>query len=120
MKMKSIVAILIAALFLLGLESASFAWGKTTVKGTVTNIEDNKVTVKDAKGNEKIVDVKDVKDTKVGDKVVIKNGVVKKMTEKHKKTEKSESPKKQAIDAQRSQNLIPEFYARWNERRTKS
>lgn len=102
MRTRSSLALLVAVLFLLSLSSVvGYAWGsgKMTVKGTITNIENNKVTVKDAKGNEKTVEVKDIKDTKAGDKVEIKNGVIKKVSGKHKKTEKSEMPPKSGLIA---------------------
>jgi len=50
----------------------------------VNEMEDNKVTVKDVIAKETIVDVKDVKDTKVGDKVIIKDGTIEKLSEKPK------------------------------------
>ena len=64
------------------------------LKGKVTKIEDNKVkvTVKDDMGKETTIDVKDVKDTKVGDKVQIKDGIIEKLTEKPGKSEKPEKP----------------------------
>jgi hydrogenase maturation factor len=58
------------------------------VKGQVTKIENNKVTVKDDMGKETTVDVEDVKDTKVGDKVQIKDGTIEKLTERPGKSEK--------------------------------
>ncbi len=96
MKTKSIIAVLVAVVFILSFTSLSFAAGaekaeKMAVKGEVTKIQDNKVTVKDDMGTETTVDVKDLKDIKVGDKVKIKDGVVKKMTGMH---EESEMPEK--------------------------
>ncbi len=78
MKMKSVVTALVAAAFLLSLVSPSFAAGyeKMGVSGKVTKIEGNKVTVQDDMGKETTVEVKDVKDAKVGDKVKIENGVI--------------------------------------------
>jgi hypothetical protein len=87
MKTKPIIAVLVAVVFLLSFVSLSFAKGtekEGVIKGTVTKIEGNMVTVKDDAGKETTVDVKDVKDIKVGDKVKIKEGVIKKMTEKRK------------------------------------
>jgi hydrogenase maturation factor len=94
MKTKSVIAVLVAALFLLSLAGLSFASGakEMGVIGQVTKIEDNKVTVKDDMGKETTIDVKDVKDTKVGDKVMIKDGIIEKLTEKPVKSEKPQKP----------------------------
>jgi hypothetical protein len=96
-RMKSIIAVLVAVVFLLSLASLSFAKGdeKMALKGEVTKIDGNKVTVKDSAGKETTVEAKEVKDIKVGDKVKIKEGVIKKITEEKKKSEseKSEKPK---------------------------
>jgi preprotein translocase subunit YajC len=62
------------------------------VTGKVTKIEDDEVTVKDDMGKETTVDVEDVKDTKVGDKVMIKDGIMEKLTEKPVKSEKPVKP----------------------------
>jgi small-conductance mechanosensitive channel len=93
MKMKSIITVLMAAIFLLSLASFSLAAGaeKMGVKGTITKIEGNKVTVQNDMGKETTVDVKDVKDTMVGDKVKIENGVIKKSADE---PETSGKPKK--------------------------
>jgi len=91
MKMKSIITVLVASACLMILASLSFAAGaekmggaagaeKMGAIGTVTKIEGNKVTVQDEMGKEMTVDVKDVKDTKVGDKVKIEDGVIKSQT----------------------------------------
>jgi hypothetical protein len=58
----------------------------------VNEIEDNKVIVKDDIGKETTIDVKDVKDTKVGDMVKIIDGIIEKLTEKPGKSEKAEKP----------------------------
>jgi hypothetical protein len=58
----------------------------------VNEIEDNKITVKDDMGKETTVDVKDVKDTKVGDMDKIIDGIIDKLTEKPGKSEKPEKP----------------------------
>ncbi len=58
----------------------------------VNEIEDNKVIVKDDMGKETTVDVKDVKDTKVGDMDKIIDGIIDKLTEKPGKSEKPEKP----------------------------
>ncbi len=75
MKMKSIITVLMAAALFLSSAGLSLAAGMGVV-GTVTKIEGNKVTVQDDMGKETTVDVKDVKDTKVGDKVKIEDGVI--------------------------------------------
>ena len=58
----------------------------------INEIEDNKITVTDDMGKETIVDVKDVKDTKVGDMDKIIDGIIEKLTEKPGKSEKPEKP----------------------------
>ena len=73
MKAKAIIAMFVAIIFTLGVVGLSFAM---EVKGTVTKIEGNKVTVKDAAGKETTVDVKDAKGVKVGDTVTIKDGAI--------------------------------------------
>ena len=73
MKAKAIIAMFVAIIFTLGVVGLSFA---AEVKGTITKIEGNKVTVKDAAGKETTVDVKDAKGVKVGDTVDIKGGVI--------------------------------------------
>ncbi len=57
------------------------------VKGSVTKIEGKKLTIKQADGKEVTVEVKDVKDIKVGDSVVVKDGVVTKEVKKKKAVE---------------------------------
>jgi ribosomal protein S1 len=93
MKMKSIITVLMAATFLLSLTSLSLAAGadKMGVNGTITKIEGNKVTVQNDMGKETTVDAKELKDAKVGDKVKIENGVIKKSTDE---PETSGKPKK--------------------------
>lgn len=94
MKMKSIITVLVVVAFLLSLSSLSLAAGaeKMGVKGTVTKIEGNKVTVQSDMGKETTVDVKDVKDTVVGDKVKIEAGVIKKSTDEPQTSEKPKKP----------------------------
>lgn len=75
---KRILVLLIAVMFTLGVVSLGFA-ADVDVKGTVTKIDGKKITVKDDKGKGTTVEVKDTGGAKVGDKVVIKGGVVKKM-----------------------------------------
>ncbi|MCL4492873.1 MAG: hypothetical protein M1510_13420 [Nitrospirae bacterium] len=74
MRMKSIIALLIAMVFTLGVVGLGFAAGMKEVKGSVTKVEGKKVTVKDASGKEHAVEVKNAKDLKVGDNVVVKHG----------------------------------------------
>ena len=81
MKMKSILALLIAIVFALGVVGLAFA---ADVKGTVTKIDGKKITVKDDKGKETTVEA-DAKDVKVGDKVDVKDGKVMKEAAKKKK-----------------------------------
>jgi uncharacterized protein YpmS len=94
MKMKSIITVLVAAAFLLSLTSFSLSAGaeKMRVNGTVTKIEGNMVTVKDDMGKETTAEVKDVKDTKVGDKVKIEDGVIKNPTDQGGTSEKPKKP----------------------------
>jgi hypothetical protein len=92
MRTKSILAVLFAMLFVLSVASASFADKDKTceVKGTITKIEGNMVTVKDKKGEEKTVEVKDSSGLKVGEKIKVRDGVAKKITGKWKESEKTE------------------------------
>jgi len=94
MKRKSIITVLVAAAFLLSLAGLSLAAGagKMGVNGTVTKIEGNKVTVQDNMGKETTVDVKDVKETKIGDKVKIEDGVIKNSTDEPGTAEKPKKP----------------------------
>jgi hypothetical protein len=73
MKTKAIIAMFVAIIFTLGVVGLGFA---AEVKGTITKIDGNKVTLKDDMGKEQTVDVKDAKGLKVGEKVDIKDGVV--------------------------------------------
>jgi len=91
MKLKSIIALMIAIIFTLGVATMGLA--SAEVKGTITKIDGKKVTVKDDKGKETTVEVKEVKDVKVGDKVTIKDGVVAKDAPK-KEEPKKDAPKK--------------------------
>lgn len=72
--MKKVLALLIAMVFTVGVAGLAFAQDS---KGTVTKIEAKKVTVKDEKGKETTVEVKEAGGAKVGDAVEIKGGVVK-------------------------------------------
>lgn len=74
MKMRAIVAVLMALVFTFSVVSLGFA---AEVKGTVAKVEGKKITVKDAKGNETTVELKDTAGAKAGDDVEIKDGAVK-------------------------------------------
>lgn len=91
MRFKSIIALAIAIIFTLGVATMGLAAAE--VKGTITKIDGKKVTVKDDKGKEATVEVKEVKDVKVGDKVTIKDGVITKEAAK-KEEPKKDAPKK--------------------------
>ncbi len=71
MRMKSIITLLVAMVFTLGMVSLTFA---AEVKGTVTKVSGMTVTVKEATGKEVSVKVSNVKDVKVGDMVTVKDG----------------------------------------------
>lgn len=80
--MKTIVTV-ISLLLLFGFADIGFSAhqeGKTASKGTVTKIEisEYEVTVKDDKGKETKIKIKDISDIKVGDSVTIKDGKIKK------------------------------------------
>lgn len=72
--MKKALALLITMVFTVGVVGLAFA---QDAKGTVTKIEAKKVTVKDEKGKESAVTVKETGGAKVGDVVEIKGGVLK-------------------------------------------
>lgn len=71
MRIKSIIAFLVAAVFTVGMAGLSFA---ADVKGTVTKVEAKAIVVKDAAGKETKVDVTNAGDVKVGDMVTVKGG----------------------------------------------
>ncbi|WP_028844780.1 selenite/tellurite reduction operon protein ExtJ [Thermodesulfovibrio thiophilus] len=94
--MRKAVALMVVLTFILAVAFASFAAEakkSDVVKGTVTKIEGNKLTIKQADGKEATVEVKDAKGIKVGDKVTVKGGVVAKEKAKDEK-----SPKKKAVE----------------------
>jgi len=78
MRMKSIITLVVALVFAVGIVSFAFAADDTVVKGTVTKIEGTTITVKNSAGKETKVTVSDPKVVKVGDRVTVKDGVVKK------------------------------------------
>lgn len=71
--MKKALAVLMAMVFTVGVAGLAFA---QDAKGTVTKIE-VKITVKDDKGKETTVTVKETGGAKVGDVVEVKGGVTK-------------------------------------------
>ncbi len=73
MRMKSIIALLVALVFTLGMVSFTFAADMKEMKGTVTKMDAKSVTIKDAAGKETKVDAV-CKDVKVGDKITVKDG----------------------------------------------
>ncbi len=81
--MKRALALIVMFTFVLGL--AAVAISSAEVKGTITKIEGNKLTIKQADGKEVTVEVKDAKGLKVGDNVEVKDGVAKKEEVKKKK-----------------------------------
>jgi uncharacterized protein YxeA len=72
MKMKRIIALLVAVIFTLGVVSLAFA--AEPVMGKITKIDGNKLTVK-TKDKDVTVEVKSAKDLKVGDEVTVKDGM---------------------------------------------
>lgn len=77
MKIKSLIVLLMAVAFTLGVVGLSFS--AQEIKGTVSKIEGDKLTLVDNVGKEKTVKVKDmesIKEVQVGDKVLVKNGKV--------------------------------------------
>ena len=73
MRMKSIIALFVALVFSVSLVGLGFAAVKE-VKGTVAKIAGKRVSVKEASGKTVTVVVKNAKELKVGDNVVIKGG----------------------------------------------
>jgi len=73
MKMKSIIALLVALVFALGMVGLTFAADAKEVKGTITKMDAKSVTIKDAAGKETVVNTM-CKDAKVGDTVMVKGG----------------------------------------------
>jgi cytochrome oxidase Cu insertion factor (SCO1/SenC/PrrC family) len=87
--MKRALALIVMLTFVLGLAAVALSATVTSatkeVKGTITKIEGNKLTIKQADGKEVTVEVKDAKGLKVGDNVEVKDGVAKKEEVKKKK-----------------------------------
>ncbi len=77
MRTRKLVVLLMAMVFTLGAVSLSFS--AQEIKGTVSKIAGDKLTILDAKGKEHTVKVKDLeslKEIKVGDMVMVKDGKV--------------------------------------------
>jgi hypothetical protein len=77
---KKLVILLAVMAFTLSLASTYLSAGMgEEIKGSVTKIEDGKVTILDAMGNEKTMKVKDpaaLQDLKVGERISIKDGML--------------------------------------------
>ncbi len=74
---KKSIVILMAMVFTLGVVGLSYS--AQEVKGTVSKIDGDKLTIMDDKGQEQTVTIKDMeslKQVKVGDKVLVKDGKV--------------------------------------------
>ena len=78
MRIKRLVVLLMVAVFTLGVAGLSFS--AQEIKGTVSKIEGNKLTIVDAMGKEKasvkVEDKESLKEIKVGDRVLVKDGKV--------------------------------------------
>ena len=77
MTIKKLIVLFMAAVFILGVVGLSFS--DQEVKGTVSKIDGNKLTVRDDMGKEKTVEVKDLESLegiKIGDRVLVKDGKV--------------------------------------------
>ncbi len=81
MRSKKLIVLLMAMLFTLGVVGLSFS--AQEVKGTVSKIVGDKLTILDSMGKEQTVKVKDLeslKEIKVGDMVSVKDGKVTKQS----------------------------------------
>jgi len=77
MKTKKLIILLMAAIFTLGVAGLSFS--AEEIKGVVSKIEGDKLTILDDKGKQTTSRVGDpmiLKDLKVGDRVLVKDGKV--------------------------------------------
>ena len=74
MRMKSIITLLVAMVFTLGMVSLTFAADVKEAKGTVAKVAGMTLTIKDAAGKEVTVKASNAKDVKVGDMVTVKDG----------------------------------------------
>jgi len=86
--MKKFMALTLTILFVFAMTTVSFAQPpaaapkaekaatvKAEIRGTVTKIDGKKLTIRQADGKEIVVDIKDTKGIKVGDRVTVKDGV---------------------------------------------
>ncbi|MBI5026386.1 MAG: hypothetical protein HZC12_06630 [Nitrospirae bacterium] len=76
MRMKRILILLMAFVFTFSIAGLSFSKESAEIKGMVTKVEGNMLIIVDDMGKETAVEVKDAKDIKVGNRVVVKNGAV--------------------------------------------
>ena len=77
MRAKKLIILLMVAVFTLGVAGLSFS--AQEIEGTVSKIEGNTLTIVDSMGKEKTVKVEGkerLKEIKVGDKVLVKDGTV--------------------------------------------
>ena len=77
MKIRMLIVLLMTALFAFAVVGPSFS--AQEIKGTVSKIDGDKLTILDDMGKEKTVKVKDkesLKEVKVGDRVLVKDGKV--------------------------------------------
>lgn len=77
MTIKKLIVLLMATVFTLGFVGLSFS--AQEIKGTVSKIEGDKLTLEDDMGKQVTISVKDpmiLKDLKVGDRVSVKDGKV--------------------------------------------
>ena len=77
MRTKKLIILLMAVVFTLGVAGLSFS--AQEIKGTVSKIEGDRLTIVDAMGKEKTVKVEDkesLKEIKVLDRVLVKDGKV--------------------------------------------
>jgi cell division protein FtsL len=72
MMMKRLFVVVVAVIFALGIVSLAFA--AEPVTGKITKIDGNNLTIK-SMGKDVTVEVKSAKDLKVGDEVMVKDGV---------------------------------------------
>jgi len=77
MKVRRLIILLMATVFILGVVGLSFS--AQEIKGTVAKIDGNKLTIQDDMGKQVTISVQDpmtLRDLKVGDRVSVKDGKV--------------------------------------------